>query len=954
MPSANARLVVEIAATSAQFREDMGKAAAIAQQQAKRIENSIVGIQKQFKNIIGGIALGATVEKFSSLIKAAIDGADKLNDLSKTTGIAVTTLGGIGFAAEQAGSSLDGIVGPIGKLNLEIAKAAQGNPDASATFSALGINVRGANKEIKDAGQVLVELAGKFETYKDGPNKAAIANALFKKGFAELVPLLNEGSAALQNNIAYYQKYSGMTTEVAERSDKFNDELAKAKLLTAGFFRNIAADLLPALTGYVQAMSGASESHHGFREQSAKTAESIKLLAEWAYRGATAFQFFGEALGARAAQAAAFLSGEFSRASKIGDLLNADFEKFKKDQEAFLAKVNNPSADTGPKKPRNLISAPGLPEKGSDAAKKLLDAQIRAFEDSIREEQQLLTAREHFLEAYYQDDEINLRDFFGQRQAVLDSALQKQLEAIDGEIEALRKFASTRSGDDRIKAESDLAEAIRKRGDIQRQVALKSVDLFFEERKAVKGFKEDLEQASIRLLELSGDKVSAALASFDFSRRRDKIRIDLEINSPDAEIRRIAGLAKDAFEAERNQVSVQAQLTDATQRFGDEIERVGLAQSRIDIQRSSGALTELEALRATGNANEARIAQLRQIADEYQRIADNASDPRFQLAADQLRLKIEQLAASTDLVAKKFNDVFVDAFSSALEKITEKGAKFSDIIKALEKDLVAGISRIASRNIAETLFKPENFGGVGKFFGDLFGGGKAKTPDLGGASLSAAGTTLTSSGTTLTSAGTVLTSSGTTLTSAGTLLTSAGASLNAAAASLSAASASLSASSIGGGLGGLGGGGFGSPGIGSDVFSFFGFAKGTDFAPGGVAVVGEKGPELVYLPRGAQVIPNDRIGKLASGTDNWPGGFSWVGERGRELVNMTPGTTQVLPNDLLRMRGYDDRPQSTSSRVTNMSVTNNINIAGSASTRTANQTGLEVGRRVRYAAMRIG
>ena len=35
-----------------------------------------------------------------------------------------------------------------------------------------------------------------------------------------------------------------------------------------------------------------------------------------------------------------------------------------------------------------------------------------------------------------------------------------------------------------------------------------------------------------------------------------------------------------------------------------------------------------------------------------------------------------------------------------------------------------------------------------------------------------------------------------------------------------------------------------------------GFRLGTDFAPGGMAVVGEDGPELVNLPRGSQVQPN--------------------------------------------------------------------------------------------------
>lgn len=48
----------------------------------------------------------------------------------------------------------------------------------------------------------------------------------------------------------------------------------------------------------------------------------------------------------------------------------------------------------------------------------------------------------------------------------------------------------------------------------------------------------------------------------------------------------------------------------------------------------------------------------------------------------------------------------------------------------------------------------------------------------------------------------------------------------------------------------------------SSIFGGFripGFAKGTNYAPGGLAVVGERGPELVNLPRGSQVIPNHQI-----------------------------------------------------------------------------------------------
>ncbi|HVV43185.1 MAG TPA: hypothetical protein VHC94_19215 [Nitrobacter sp.] len=45
-------------------------------------------------------------------------------------------------------------------------------------------------------------------------------------------------------------------------------------------------------------------------------------------------------------------------------------------------------------------------------------------------------------------------------------------------------------------------------------------------------------------------------------------------------------------------------------------------------------------------------------------------------------------------------------------------------------------------------------------------------------------------------------------------------------------------------------------GAGTGGLSFPMFASGTDSAPGGLAIVGEKGPELVNLPKGSQVVPN--------------------------------------------------------------------------------------------------
>ncbi len=41
-------------------------------------------------------------------------------------------------------------------------------------------------------------------------------------------------------------------------------------------------------------------------------------------------------------------------------------------------------------------------------------------------------------------------------------------------------------------------------------------------------------------------------------------------------------------------------------------------------------------------------------------------------------------------------------------------------------------------------------------------------------------------------------------------------------------------------------------------------AEGTINAPGGMSLVGERGPEVLYIPRGAQIIPNNQLNQVSS------------------------------------------------------------------------------------------
>ncbi|WSH67106.1 hypothetical protein U8Q05_12120 [Rhizobium ruizarguesonis] len=85
--------------------------------------------------------------------------------------------------------------------------------------------------------------------------------------------------------------------------------------------------------------------------------------------------------------------------------------------------------------------------------------------------------------------------------------------------------------------------------------------------------------------------------------------------------------------------------------------------------------------------------------------------------------------------------------------------------------------------------------------------------------------------------------------------------------------ASTGASASGGGLFGWLGGLFGgiktTGGSTVSAFNTRGYADGTHYAPGGMAIVGERGPELVNLPQGSQVFNTNRSAQMmGAGNDN--------------------------------------------------------------------------------------
>ncbi|MDR0250696.1 MAG: hypothetical protein LBI35_05240 [Burkholderiales bacterium] len=249
-------LTVDVGARTVSFEEGMRRAADVANQQMKSIGDSINRVNNQISSIGDTFAkftgildvLGAGVS-FVGMIKGAIDAADQLEKLSQKTGITVEELSGLSYSAKLSGTDLDGVSASISKLSENMVSAASGSGAQAAAFAAVGVSVKDANGKLKDSNVVIGELADKFKSYADGPAKAALAQELFGKSGASMIPLLNQGGEALAKQREEALKYGGVTKEVANKASAFNDEMAKIKLIASGTGSSLAATLLPAMQG---------------------------------------------------------------------------------------------------------------------------------------------------------------------------------------------------------------------------------------------------------------------------------------------------------------------------------------------------------------------------------------------------------------------------------------------------------------------------------------------------------------------------------------------------------------------------------------------------------------------------------------------------------------------------------------------------------------------------------
>jgi len=382
-------LTIDIAANLARLESDLGKANRISQKFAEDQKRRYAAVGKLIGTAIAGLATGA----FAGWIKESIDAADAANETAQSIGISIEAYQGLSYAASTAGVEQEGLTGALTKFNKTISQAAAGGKKQAAAFADIGVSVRDSNGHLKTADGLMLEVADKFAGYTDGANKVALAQDLFGKSGAKLIPLLNSGRDGITQLTTQAQRLGlVMSQEAANAADNFNDGLTALEGVSRGWANNLAADLLPALNDIVGLLLDLADNSNTAAEKTSGLGTTLKVLTALAIATGAELAAEGTRIAAYAAIVNQAAHGEFSSAVQTFKDGNADIDEIRAKADTRIDKLFNgdfekegaqASAAAGAIK-KALERSNTEQDKGAKAAEKAaaaIDKQVKALQE---------------------------------------------------------------------------------------------------------------------------------------------------------------------------------------------------------------------------------------------------------------------------------------------------------------------------------------------------------------------------------------------------------------------------------------------------------------------------------------------------------------------------------------------------------------------------------------------
>lgn len=418
-------LDIIIAADTAQLRKGMDTAVGIMQSSTQKMES--------FAKTAGASIAGYfALSNLRDSVKQSLDLADSLGKMSQKVGISVDSLYSMQAAGKLADVDLQTLEKSLGKFNKGLGTAQEGSGDTENALKNLGISLKDSSGHLKTSDQYLFDVADRFKAMPDGIAKSTLAMQLFGKSGADMIPLLNGGSEALQ-------QYSGvMDTQTAQAAEKFNDSLTTVGLAVDVVWIQMASSLSPTLSAIADDFTNvAKEGKDTGHTLGSDLADGAKLAIQLGYEIVGSFSMAAHALGNFGAAASLLAEGDFKGANFAWDKMKSDFETEGKSWDDRLKKITTASAEnqkaSDDQKTRNNQDLEDYKKTQAEkeaAAKKLADANKKISDALAKDAKELAAMEQRMFDERMNDGIKRLQDEIKSQEKFNHDIAQGKLSAI--------------------------------------------------------------------------------------------------------------------------------------------------------------------------------------------------------------------------------------------------------------------------------------------------------------------------------------------------------------------------------------------------------------------------------------------------------------------------------------------------------------------------------------------
>jgi hypothetical protein len=208
--------------------------------------------------IAAAAAMVGAVKVIAGVVNEMADAGDRLDKMSQRLGVSTEDLSKWEYAIRLGGGSADTYEKAVKKLNQTIYDAGQGLATYTRLFDDLGVEYKNADGSMRSSTDVLLDMSDALNKVENQSKRNAIASKMMGRGGADMLPVLQQGSAALREQFDELQRLGGVySTEFTKDSAAFVDSELRMEVAWKGLKRAVAEPFLEPATDAINWIAGA-------------------------------------------------------------------------------------------------------------------------------------------------------------------------------------------------------------------------------------------------------------------------------------------------------------------------------------------------------------------------------------------------------------------------------------------------------------------------------------------------------------------------------------------------------------------------------------------------------------------------------------------------------------------------------------------------------------------------